>query len=279
MSRGTWTARFRIDESLWNQFGKVVGDRSAWLRERISAAVSDEGVATPPAPRDRNADRQGYEILEDSANELRVFLARFPEMKPDPEHDSSRLDPNFWTGVIAQRLESIHLLLGQADKMVAARLPEPKLRHRARGWNGKTTTGRLRDLQRARREKEQKGGYAELVALSTRISQLCAALEDFTWHDFRARKNADEGEDWKEGLIEVYADLISLGEWYDRALSQVSMQVGPHAKLYSQIKKLRAKADSTTYPAEAESARRRADQLERLLEARLESGAKVSRGV
>lgn len=48
MSRGTWTARFRIDPDLWERLGQHHDDRSGWLRERVEAEVNGNGAATEP---------------------------------------------------------------------------------------------------------------------------------------------------------------------------------------------------------------------------------------
>lgn len=48
MGKGTWTARFRIDEGIWDDFGKLCDryqcDRSEMLREAVMYLVSSEGV-------------------------------------------------------------------------------------------------------------------------------------------------------------------------------------------------------------------------------------------
>lgn len=51
MSRGTPTATFRIDPDLWRRFGERCTDKSAWLRDRITAFVdAGESVSTPAEP-------------------------------------------------------------------------------------------------------------------------------------------------------------------------------------------------------------------------------------
>ena len=49
MSRGTWTARFRIDPDLWERLGQHHDDRSGWLRARVEAEVNGNGAAPEPA--------------------------------------------------------------------------------------------------------------------------------------------------------------------------------------------------------------------------------------
>ena len=49
MSRGTWTARFRIDPALWERLGQRHPDRSGWLRARVEAEVNGNGAAAESA--------------------------------------------------------------------------------------------------------------------------------------------------------------------------------------------------------------------------------------
>ena len=131
---------------------------------------------------------------------------------------------------------------------------EDRYTHRVAGtnWNRKTNTKRLRELEAMR-----DGDYAQLLQWQHRFAEMCAILETIDLSGYSPETTAM----WK--IADVYDDLISLGEWHDRALTMVCRWLGD-IQLREKIRKMRETAGRT--PQEAETANRRADRLEEKLD-------------
>ena len=146
----------------------------------------------------------------------------------------------------------------------AGEVPVARPRHegpppdgRVRNPDGKTNATRARELRRRRGTGD---GYLELLAVQTRISELCAALESVRVQDY----GLDEVSLWR--LDDVLDDLLSLRPWLDRTLSAVQGRLGD-ADVRRKIAKLRDPAGRTA--EEADTAARLADRLEQKLSMRL----------
>jgi hypothetical protein len=119
-------------------------------------------------------------------------------------------------------------------------------------WTGKTTTKRTRELEAMRN-----GDYVKLVDWQLRFSKMCALLEAVDLAGY----GLDTVNMWK--VADIYDDLITLGEWYDRTLSAVQGWLND-VSVREKIAKLRDTTGRT--PEEAETALKLATRLERKLD-------------
>lgn len=119
-------------------------------------------------------------------------------------------------------------------------------------WTGKTNTKRQRELEAMRN-----GDYAKLVDWQLRFSQMCALLETIDLAGY----GLDTINMWK--VADIYDDLVTLGEWHDRALSAVQRWLDD-VSIREKIAKLRDTSGRT--PEEADTALKLADRLESKLE-------------
>jgi hypothetical protein len=122
---------------------------------------------------------------------------------------------------------------------------------RSKSWNGKSGDKRLREL-RAQGDDD----YAALLDVQLRIARAVAVLEDIRVQDY----GLDEVSLWK--ISDLHDDLISLGEWQNRAISAVQAHLGD-ASVAAKIAKLREHSGRT--PAERETAELLAARLEKKL--------------
>jgi hypothetical protein len=140
-----------------------------------------------------------------------------------------------------------HLERGEGGEIMAGRPG------RSRNWNGKPSKARQRELRGLRQA-------TELHKLSRRIADLCVVLEDFSIDDLRL----DEATMWE--IDAAYADMITLGEWWNRTIMGIQGWLSD-VSVREKISKLRDTSGRTA--EEAKVARMLADRLERKLEARL----------
>jgi len=185
---------------------------------------------------------------------------RNPEAAPDEDMIKACFDGirrNKSRSEIGRKLGIKHDSLPLAKAYAVA---EDRYTHRMAGtnWNRKTPTKRMRELEAMRN-----GDYAKLVDWQHRFAQMCAILETIDLSGY----GPENTNMWI--IADVYDDLISLGEWYDRTMSMIQGWLGDiHVR--EKIKKLRDTAGRT--PEEADTANRLADRLEKKL-SRLEVGA------
>lgn len=160
---------------------------------------------------------------------------------------------------IARKLGVKHDSLPLAKAYAVA---EDRYTHRLAGtnWNRKTPTKRMRELEAMRN-----GDYAMLRDWQQRFAQMCAILETIELDGY----GPENTNVWI--ISDVYDDLISLGEWYDRTISMTQGWLGD-ISVREKIKKIRDTAGRT--PEEAETANRLADRLEeKLTRLKVTSGA------
>lgn len=146
---------------------------------------------------------------------------------------------------------------GTARKTPAPEQDKGPGRARPRNWNGKSNDMRLRETKaayRAREKEASRGTYPELVRLSLEISRMCVVLEDYHVWEYSL------GDVETDTISDIYDDLISLGEWYDRAVMATQAWLSD-GKMREKIAKLREVAGRP--PEETASALRLADKLER----------------
>ena len=92
--------------------------------------------------------------------------------------------------------------------------PQPTAKPKPGTWNGKSNDKRRRELQSVRREAD----FAGLYNVAKLINRLCTALEDVRFEEYELEGVTEEAL-WE--ISAIHDDLISLGEWHDRALSSV----------------------------------------------------------
>jgi hypothetical protein len=120
--------------------------------------------------------------------------------------------------------------------------------------NGKTPGQRASELRR------EDAAYLGIVRLQAQIAKDSAILAGFSPSDL----GLDEAT--LDKVSDLLEDLVGLEQWTSRASMAVTHWLGDH-DVRSKIEKLRDDSGRTT--AEAETARRLADKLERRLNARL----------
>jgi hypothetical protein len=132
----------------------------------------------------------------------------------------------------------------------------PAKRRGQKGWDGKSTGQRGRELH----DRKRTGDYNDLLAVQIRLNRMCGQLEAIDISEYRL----DEAT--LALVADLHDDLISLTEWLDRTLSGVQAWLSDVA-VRAKIEKLRDTTGRTE--PEAETARKLAARLERKLLNRL----------
>jgi hypothetical protein len=159
-------------------------------------------------------------------------------------------------GIAADRMEKAMIF---AKGLAAAPKTAPSPSGRRQNLNGKTNPQRVRELQA---DKKRPGAHADLVTFQLKMAQLCSTLEYFSVQDY----GTAETDLWL--MTDIFDDLTSLGEWYDRQLSAVTGYLIDRG-ITEKLTKLRDNTGRT--PEEAETAGKLADRIEKKLQNRLAS--------
>lgn len=153
---------------------------------------------------------------------------------------------------------SVKLAKAWTRAEVQAELGQHPARGKPKNFNGKTGTGRLRELKAARGKTESER-FLELMKVQEIIVRLSAVLQNVNVADWPV----DEfGETALWTISDLLDDLISLGIWTDRAVSAVQGRLGD-MKVREKIAKLRDTAGRT--PEEKAAFEKHASKLERQL--------------
>jgi hypothetical protein len=162
---------------------------------------------------------------------------------------------------LAKKVKAGKMSLNAAYEQTTGRPTGGHGPRRAKNWNGKTNPTREREIRAKKNGKPD--NYNQLLRLSLDMNRACSIIESYRVDDFDLEATTLD-------LVDTfYDDLITLGQWVDRAMMATQVWLGD-VKVRRKIDALRNTVGRT--PEETENFRRVADKLERRLEAVLPSG-------
>ena len=154
-----------------------------------------------------------------------------------------------------------NVIIAESEPVTKARgngltRPPAKKATKPTTWDGKSRTARRKEI----RDELSRGSYSKLLKLQMEMTKVVGIVSDWQPEEF-------ELDQATLALVDsFYDDLITLGEWHDRAVLATQVWLGSVA-VRRKIAALRNTRGRST--EERESALRLADRLERKLEAQL----------
>lgn len=225
-------------------------------KDRMSKGAADRGTPSEPAKHRATEDAAKAVLVSPAAvQRAKQIKEKRPDLAAEVKKGTKTLNDANQEIIAANR--KAHGGPKRVGNGQAGRPPdEPQAAKRPSTWNGKSRTARRKEIH----NELAKGNYSRLLKLQMELTKVVTIVSDWSPEDF-------ELDQATLALVDsFYDDLITLGEWHDRAvlatqawLSSVSVR-----------KKIAALRATTGRPAEEkETALRLADRLERKLEAQL----------
>ena len=256
----------RVSNETDSNTNSMESDRRRLAREREAAKA-----------RDREAARVAAEAVAAAEAAIAAQAAAEAVAQPEPELTPERTTEEDQEGRSMLNYDAIEVIIAENLKrgqimerfgvkdhpaQLARKAAEAIMWERQRqtqlvggrpqNWNGKSNDKRLRELRVEKRE----GNYLELASVQQRFAQMCVILEDINLRDY----GLDDVS--VDKIMDIYDDLVSLGEWHGRQLSAIQGYLN-EIDARKRIEKLRNVTGRT--PEETATALRLADRLEQKL--------------
>lgn len=164
-------------------------------------------------------------------------------------------------GEISVDAAEVQVRVGKKTEPKPKPEPKPKSSRRRRNWDGKTSTARERDARERLRALKQQNDYSKLAEIQLTVDRLTLALQDYG--DIPIE---DSDEATLAVINDLHDDLITMGEWHDRALGQTQAYLTDNVTR-DKIRRLLNTKGRT--PEEAATAIKLAERLQRKLDNRL----------
>jgi hypothetical protein len=210
-----------------------------------------QGVVAKDERQSKAASTPRYKLEEDAAVYTWVKRQRANGLTRDTIRAASAASDDHWPRPGA-------VLSKQALTNIYRRIKrdEPPSGADAQAGRARQKKTRMEEIADHLTDKSQVA--TELQAITRRATELSVLV-----YRLKLNELMDREDEWTKRLLNgTFEDLIDLDEIIDMRIGSFSGYVDDKAK-WAKIKALRDKAASTTFPAEAETARDLADKLER----------------